>query len=138
MFIFVLVIFTVMLCLSCVDSCGCHVLLAVMVYLWILIRYILVVLINISDVSLLCLPVGEGSCAEAGITVPTTVVVAEESESSEVVESTRLESWHWRGSEVPVLGELEDWKRKSVAESGDNVSGKTRSRLKYGYWWKYK
>jgi hypothetical protein len=66
--------------------------------------------INISDVSLLCLPVGEGSSAEAGDTVPTIVVVEEESDCSVVVESTRRASWKWRDTEVPVLGELEDWK----------------------------
>ncbi len=67
--------------------------------------------------SLLCLPVGEGSCVEAGITVPTTVIVAEESDSSEVVESVRLESWHWRDSEVLVLGELEDWKGRVLQKA---------------------
>ncbi len=63
-----------------------------------------------SDVSLLCLPAGEGSCDGAAITVHATVVVAEQSDCSVVVESTRRASWIWRGTEVPVMGELEDWK----------------------------
>jgi hypothetical protein len=76
------------------------------------------IFVHNSDVSLLCLPVGEGSCDEAAITVPTTVIVVEQSACSVVVESVRRASWAWRGTEVPVLGEVEDWKgevlRKAV------------------------
>ena len=50
--------------------------------------------------------------------MPTTVVVVEQSACSVVVESVRRASWAWRGTEVPVLGEVEDWKgevlRKAV------------------------
>ncbi len=66
---------------------------------------------------MLRLPVGEGSCDEAIDTVPTTVVVEEESDCSVVVESTRRASWKWCDTEVPVLGELEDWKGKVLEKA---------------------
>ena len=50
--------------------------------------------------------------------MPTTVVVVEHSDIGVAVESTRRASWEWHGTEVPVLGELKDWKgevlRKAV------------------------
>ena len=45
----------------------------------------LTIIIHNSDVLLLCLPVGEGSCDEAAVTVPTTVVVVEQSDIDVVV-----------------------------------------------------
>ncbi len=77
----------------------------------------LTVIIHNSVVSLLCLLVGEGSCDDAEVNVPTTIVVIEQSDCSVVVESTRRASWEWRGTEVPILGEVEDWKGKVLRKA---------------------
>ncbi len=65
----------------------------------------IIIIVHNSDVSLMCLPVGEGSCDEVANTMPTTVVVVQHSDIGVVVESTRRASWEWHGTEVPVLGE---------------------------------
>ena len=80
-------------------------------------RVVLILFIFVKVMSMLRWHVGEGSCSEAINTVPSTVVIQEESDYSVVVESPRRASRKWRDAEVPVLGELENWKGKVLHKS---------------------
>ncbi len=79
-----------------------------------------------SDVSLSCLPAREGSCDGAAITVPATVVVAEQSDlqcGGRVHPACILDMARDGSACFGRVGGLE---RRSAPESSDTVFGKTQ------------